>query len=78
MSELDKIKSKIYITEADIAEAKEAKDFARRDRLEALLTEQQKKKNLLLANQGKFTLLPLFIAISCCKFVYLLLLFFLL
>ena len=70
MSELDKIKSKINITETDIAEAKEAKDFARRDRLEALLTEQQKKENLLLANQGKFTLLPLFIALSCCKFVF--------
>jgi hypothetical protein len=64
MSELDKIRLKIDITEADLGEAKEAKDFARRDRLEALLTEQQKEKNLLLAGQGEFAHLFLCISFS--------------
>eukprot|EP01032_Pedospumella_encystans_P021983 gene21983-24924_t len=52
MSEIDLIKGKIAITEADLAEAKKEKDFARRDRLEALLTEQTAVWKNLLASQA--------------------------
>ena len=52
MSELDQIIAKIAGTEADLAEAKREKDYARRDRLEILLVEQQKEKNHILAAQN--------------------------
>ena len=78
MSELAEIKKDITDTKAELTDAKRKlakaevdkdesailKWEARRDKLEALLTEQQKKENLLLANQGKFTLLSLIIAYS--------------
>ena len=54
MSEIDQIKIDIAETKAELKHAKDAEDFARRDRLETLLIEQQKKKNILLANQGEF------------------------
>ena len=54
MSEIDQIKIDIAETKAELKHAKDAKDFARRDRLETLLIEQQKEKNILLANQGEF------------------------
>ena len=72
MSEIDLIKGKIAETEAKIKKAEtkleqleeseenEAtikKWEERRDRLEALLTEQQKKENLLLASQGKTSII---------------------
>ncbi len=54
MSELDQIKVDIAETKAKLNQAEEAKDFARRDRLETLLIEQQKKENILLAGRGEF------------------------
>jgi len=64
MSELAEIKNDIQVTKTELAEAKKVEDFTRRDRLEALLVEQQKKENILLASQGKFQLLSLLFAQS--------------
>ncbi len=68
MSDIDQIKSKIAITEskiaiteAELAEAKRVGDKNEVKELRALLIEQQKEKNLLLASQGKFQLLSLHI-----------------
>eukprot|EP01032_Pedospumella_encystans_P027164 gene27164-30706_t len=52
MADIDEIKRKIDITEADIVEAKKAGDKEEVKALRALLTEQQKEKNILLANQA--------------------------
>lgn len=40
MSKIDRIEADIETTKTELVEAKKEKDFARRDRLEALLTEQ--------------------------------------
>lgn len=64
MTDIDEIKNKIADTEADIAEAKRDKDFARRDRLEALLTKQTGVWENLLAREGKYQLLFHLITLS--------------
>ena len=64
MSDLDQIRSKIAITEADLAEAKKAGDRELILMYGNQLIEQQKEKNILLANQGKFQLLSLLFAKS--------------
>jgi hypothetical protein len=53
MTELDVIKADIAITKADLAEAKSQLDIERRNRLEAILLEQQRERNILLAAQSK-------------------------
>jgi hypothetical protein len=53
MTELDQITADITSTKADLAEAKRNGEVARRDRLEELLLEQTRQKNLLLAAQSK-------------------------
>ena len=76
MSEIEDIKQDIADTKAELTDAKrklaeavvdknqsEIEEWkARRNTLEALLLEQQKKENILLVSQGKFTLLSLLIA----------------
>ena len=76
MSEIEDIKQDIADTKAELTHAKrklaeavvdknqsEIEEWkARRNTLEALLLEQQKKENILLVSQGKFTLLSLLIA----------------
>jgi hypothetical protein len=56
MTELDEIKTKIADTERKLREAEEeaakSGDFTRRNNLEILLAEQQKKKNFLLIGSG--------------------------
>jgi len=52
MNDLDQIKADIVATKAKLTEAERIGDVARRDRLEVLLTEQQKKENILLAGAG--------------------------
>jgi len=64
MADIEDIKRKIADTEADIADAKKADDKDAIKVLRALLIEQQKEKNILLANQGKFQLLSLHFALS--------------
>ena len=48
---LQQIQARIVSTEADLAEAKRFGDIDRRDRLETLLIEQQREKNILLARE---------------------------
>jgi len=56
MAELEEIKNKIADTEAKLKKAEEeakiSRDYTRRDRLEVLLTEQQKEKNFHLTGAG--------------------------
>ena len=54
MSEIDQIKVDIAQTKAELKQANDDKDLVRRDRLETLLIEQQRKENILLVNQGEF------------------------
>jgi len=56
MAEIDQIKGKIAVTEAELDEAKKTgtKDEVRE--LRTLLIEQQREKNILLNNLGKFSL----------------------
>jgi hypothetical protein len=58
MSELDEIKTQIAETEKKLKEAEEevktSGDSTRRDRLESILLEQQKKENLLLVGSGNY------------------------
>jgi hypothetical protein len=53
MTDVDQITADITSTKTDLAEAKCNGEVARRDRLEELLLEQTRQKNLLLANQCK-------------------------
>jgi hypothetical protein len=49
---LETIHNDILLTKIDLAEAKHNKDFTRRDRLEELLLEQQRKENYLLSKKS--------------------------
>jgi hypothetical protein len=63
MSKIDRIEADIELTKADIADAKKTgKSEAYLISLQNTLTKQTGVWENLLANQGKFTLLPLFIA----------------
>jgi len=77
MSKIDRIEADIEITKAELNDAKRELAKAVLDQsedvrdlraylisLQNTLTEQQREKNLLLASQGKFTLLSMLIDFS--------------
>jgi hypothetical protein len=59
MSDLDLIKEEINDTKKKLEDANNASDYARRGRLEELLTEQTSVWKQLLENAGKFQASPL-------------------
>ena len=54
MSELEQIKADIADTKVKLSRAEAEGNVLRRDRLESLLIEQQKEKNILLAGAGNY------------------------
>lgn len=68
MSKIDRIEADIEATKTKLSEAETAKDFARRDRLEALLTKQTGVWENLLAAQSKFLLQSAFQTFSFTPF----------